>query len=52
MGLVVAEEAVVITVRRHERFKIRRDGREKVAAKGNIGWYGWGVGCRERSRGK
>ncbi len=52
LRLVVVEEAVIIAVGRHKRFEFRQDGREKVAAKGDSGWYGRGVGCRERSRGK
>ncbi len=50
--LVVAEEAVIIAIRRHKRFKFRWDGWEEVAAKGDIGWDGRCVTCRERSRGE
>ncbi len=49
---MVAEEAVVITVGRHKRFKFRRDGREKVASKGDIGMDDGRVVWRERSGGK
>ncbi len=52
MGLVVAEDAVVIAVGRHKRLKFGWDGWEEVAPKGDIGRDGRCLGCRERSRGK
>ncbi len=46
------EEAVIIAIGRHIRFKFRWDGWEEVGAKGECRWDGWCVGCGERSRGK
>ncbi len=40
VGLMAAEEAVVIAGGRHKRVKFRWGGWEKVAVKGDIGWYG------------